>query len=211
MPEPIRWRFDDAPSAETIGEIARVIIAGGIVILPTDTLYGLHADARNADSIGRIQACKGRDGTKPLLVLCNSARQARSIGVSIDQSTEAALDALWPAPLTAVLPLREPIAASAGSSTIGVRVPAIDWLRELAELTGPIVSTSVNYAGQTPATSVELIPLEIAVSVDGIADAGKLDGKPSTIVDLCTRPPTILRQGVFDFSQDLWKTMRKSL
>jgi len=103
------------------------------------------------------------------------------------------------------------LAASAGASTIGIRIPAVDWLRELAGLTGPIASTSVNYAGEPPSTAVDLIPPEIAARVDGIADAGALEGKPSTIIDLCTFPPAILRQGEFDFTQELWKTMRKSL
>lgn len=211
MPEPIRWSFERSPSPATLEEIARVIRSGGVVILPTDTLYGLHADARNAAAIARIQACKSREGSKPLLVLCASTRQARELGVAMSPSTEAALGAIWPAPLTAILPLGSPVAASAGAATIGVRIPAVDWLRELTERTGPIASTSVNYAGEPPATGVDLVPAEIAVSVDGIADAGRLEGNASTIVDLSTSPPAILRQGEFDFTQELWKTVRKSL
>lgn len=211
MREPIRWRFEGAPSRATLDEIASVIRAGGVVILPTDTLYGLHADARNAGAIARIQACKSREEAKPLLVLCSSPGQARELGVSMPAATEAALDAIWPAPLTAILPLREPVAASAGAATIGVRVPAIGWLRELAEVTGPIASTSVNYAGQPPATGAELVPREIEEAVDGIADAGTLEGSPSTIVDLTTTTPKVLRRGAFDFTQELWKTVRKSL
>ena len=211
MATPTRWRFERSPSRTTLEEIARVIRDGGVVILPTDTLYGLHADARNPGAIARIQACKSREGTKPLLVLCSTCRQARELGVSMSPATEAALDAIWPAPLTAILPLRQPVAASAGATTIGVRIPAVDWIRELTELTGPIASTSVNYAGEPPASGVDLVPSEIVDAVDGIVDGGTLEGKPSTIVDLSTSPPTILRQGVFDFSQELWKTMRKSL
>ncbi|MCM2314616.1 MAG: L-threonylcarbamoyladenylate synthase [Thermoanaerobaculia bacterium] len=211
MPTPKCWRFERSPSRTTLEEIACAIRDGGVVILPTDTLYGLHADARNAGAIARIQACKGREGTKPLLVLCSSCRQARELGVSMSPATEAALDAIWPAPLTAVLPLREPVAASAGATTIGVRIPTVNWIRELAELTGPIASTSVNYAGEPPAFGVEFVPPEIVDAVDGIVDSGTLEGKPSTIVDFSTSPPTILRQGVFNFSQELWKTMRKSL
>lgn len=211
MPKPIRWSFERSPSLATLEEIARVIRSGGVVILPTDTLYGLHADARNAEAIARIQACKVREGSKPLLVLCSSTGQARELGVAMSPATEAALGAIWPAPLTAILPLSVPVAASAGATTIGVRIPAVDWLRELTERTGPIASTSVNYAGEPPATRVDLVPAELADSVDGIADAGTLEGNPSTIVDLSTSSPAILRQGAFDFTQELWKTVRKSL
>jgi len=211
MGKPLRWRFEGAPSRAVLDEIAELIRAGGVVILPTDTLYGLHAGARDAGAIARIQACKSREEAKPLLVLCSSSRQARELGASMPAETEAALDAIWPAPLTTILPLGEPVAASAGAATIGVRVPAIGWLRELAELTGPLASTSVNYAGQPPVTGTELVPREIEEAVDGIADGGTLDGNPSTIVDLTTRTPKILRRGAYDFSQELWKTVRKSL
>jgi L-threonylcarbamoyladenylate synthase len=211
MTGPIRWELDPAPSRAVVEEIAAVIRGGGVVILPTDTLYGLHAAARDASAIGRIQLCKGRDGGKPLLVLCASCRDARDLGAAIDDDLARALDAIWPAPLTAILPLAHPIAASAGTMTLGVRIPAVDWLRELATITGPIASTSVNRAGEVPSTSAETIPPNIAAVVDGIADAGPLEGTPSTIVDFTTDPPTILRKGDFDFSQELWKTARKSL
>ncbi len=211
MRAPTRWRFDTAPSAETLEEIAGVIRRGGVVILPTDTLYGFHADARNEAAISRIQECKARDGSKPLLVLCASSRQALELGATIDAPTTALLDAVWPAPLTAILPLARPVAASCGSTKIGIRVPALDWLRNLCELTGPIASTSVNYAGEPPVTSVEQVEERIATAMDGIADGGHLEGAPSTIIDFSTSPPTLLRAGAFGFSQDLWKKVRKSL
>lgn len=211
MKRPLRWRIDGEPDFVLLDAIAGVVRDGGVVIIPTDTLYGLHASAVDANAIARIQACKVREGPKPLIVLCASLAQAIDLGVEIDESTRAALDAIWPAPLTAILPLREPVAASCGARTIGVRVPASSWLRELATLAGPVASTSVNYAGQLPATSVDTIPHEIVERVDGIADAGVLEGQPSTIVSFCNDAPTVIRAGSFDFSQELWKKARKSL
>jgi L-threonylcarbamoyladenylate synthase len=207
----LRWRFDGEPDAATIEAIAAIVQCGGVVILPTDTLYGFHASALNASAIARIQECKAREGSKPLLVLCASLEQSIGLGVVMDERTRATLEAIWPAPLTAILTLREPIAASCESPTIGVRVPAAAWLRALATLAGPIASTSVNYSGEPPVTSAEAMPAELLERIDGIADGGPLDGLPSTIVSFCETPPAVVRAGAFDFSQDLWKNARKSL
>ncbi|MFA6958208.1 MAG: L-threonylcarbamoyladenylate synthase [Thermoanaerobaculia bacterium] len=211
MTAAIRWHFVGEPDGRTIEEIAAVLTASGVVILPTDTLYGFHASARDRAAIARIQECKDREGNKPLLVLCSSLEQTLELGVVVDDATRATLDAIWPAPLTAILPLREPIAASCGTSTLGVRVPASSWLRSLAAIAGPIASTSVNYAGEPATTSVDALPDEIVNRVDGVADAGPLDGQPSTIVSFCIEPPAVIRQGAFDFTQELWKNARKTL
>lgn len=211
MTRPLRWTFDGDPDSRTIGKIASVITAGGVVILPTDTLYGLHAAACDTEAIAKIQRCKAREGTKPLLVLCASLEQAFSLGVIADDALRATLDGIWPAPLTAIVPLREPLAATCGSPTVGIRVPALAWLRDLAAIAGPIASTSVNYAGEQPVASVSAIPAEILSLVEGIADSGPLEGQPSTIVNFCGDSPVVIRTGAYDFSQKLWKKARKTL
>jgi len=211
MTRPMRWRFDGEPDERTLAAIAGVITGGGVVILPTDTLYGFHASARDGAAIARIQELKAREEAKPLLVLCDSLEQALGLGVVVDDATRASLVAIWPAPLTAILPLREPLAASCGTATLGVRVPASAWLRALATLAGPIASTSVNYAGEPPVTSVQALPDETLQRIDGLADAGALHGQPSTIVSFCSETPAVIRRGAFNFTQELWKNARKTL
>ena len=111
----------------------------------------------------------------------------------------------------AVVALEKPIAASRGSTTLAVRVPAIRWLRELLDLTGPLVSTSANRSGEPPLTSVEQLSSDLQDVLDAVVDAGPLEGKPSTIVDFTGDEPRLIREGDRLFTQKVWKTLRKSL
>jgi L-threonylcarbamoyladenylate synthase len=210
MPEWITTSGDD-PSPAQRAAVARVIDAGGIAVLPTDTIYGLHARATDETAIAKVFAAKGRPPRQPLVVLCADSDQARALGVTADQDTLDALARLWPAPLTAVLPLAAPIAAAAGRDTIAIRVPALAWLREILRETNPLASTSVNLSGERAIYNTKEIPPVLIRSVDIILDSGELHGVSSTLVDFTTRPPRVLREGGFGFTQNLWKSVWKSL
>ena len=201
---------DQGPTAEEVDAIRRVFEKGGIAILPTDTLYGLHAPANNSHAVAKIFEAKRRAGSQPLVVLCSSIDQVRGLGVQMDESTARALDGLWPASLTAILRLREPIAATAGLSTAAVRIPDLAWLRELLELTGPLASTSVNLSGERAVYSTDESPMELLEKVDALLDGGTLASSASTLVDFTIEPPRVVREGKFLFTQKLWKTMWKS-
>ena len=205
------WRFDHEPSSVQTNEIARTLALAGVVILPTDTIYGLHARAADEAAVSRIAAIKGRDDTKPFIVLASSPEEIRTLGVEIGERTLTALGSIWPAPLTVILPLSQPNAASRGASTLAIRIPDLDWLRELLGTTGPLVSTSVNRAGEPPLTSPSELARELQESVDGIADCGAIFANPSTILDLSTAEPRFIRRGEESFTQNVWKTLRKSL
>jgi L-threonylcarbamoyladenylate synthase len=199
------------PSATQIAEAAATLQRGGVVLLPTDTIYGLHALAGNADAVQRIVDIKRRGEDKPFVVIAASAAQLEHLGATLGARTRAILDDLWPGPLTAVVPIRQPIAASRGASTIAVRVPDLEWLRELLDRTGPLASTSANRSGEPPITDPKLIPHDLRASIDGVVDAGVCEGKPSTIVDFTGDEPRLMREGEAFFTQKLWKTLRKSL
>ena len=199
------------PSDDLIAKLAGMIRAGEVVILPTDTLYGLHCDARNEIAIERIRAIKERDRDKPLLVLASGLDQLEPLGVQLSREARETLDAIWPAPLTAVLPLARAVPASAGGRTLAVRVPALEWLRRLIEISGPVISTSVNVAGESPLYSMDPLADRLMKQTAAAVDAGRLEGRPSTLVDFTADPPRVLRKGAYGFSQDLWKTSRKSL
>jgi L-threonylcarbamoyladenylate synthase len=199
------------PSATQIAEAAATLQRRGVVLLPTDTIYGLHALAGNADAVQRIVDIKGRGEDKPFVVIAASAAQLEHLGVTFGARTRAILDDLWPGPLTAVVPIRQPIAASRGASTIAVRVPDLEWLRELLDRTGPLASTSANRSGEPPITDPKLISPDLRASIDGVVDGGVREGKPSTIVDFTGDGPRLIREGEAFFTQKLWKTLRKSL
>ena len=197
-------------SAE-IENVARILSGGGVAILPTDTIYGYHCLAGDAKAVARIAALKDRDDTKPFIVLGHSLGQLESAGASFTESARAALRELWPGPLTAIVPVTRPIAASRGAATIGVRIPDLAWLQELLAKTGPLASTSVNRSGEVPLVSPAGLSSELRQSIDVLIDAGPLAGKASTIVDFTGDEPRVLREGEHFFTQKVWKTLRKSL
>jgi L-threonylcarbamoyladenylate synthase len=205
-----RWEINGTPSSAQIRDIANVIERNGIVLMPTDTIYGLHARAHDADAIARLTEMKSRD-EKPFVVIANSLAQLEAIGVILSPSNRTVVQSLWPAPLTAVAPLREPIAASRGAQTIAVRVPDLGWLRELLALTGPLASTSANRSGEPHVSQPDDLPRDILDALDGIVDGGVVTGNPSAIVDFTSSEPRLIRAGEDSFTQKLRKRLRKSL
>jgi L-threonylcarbamoyladenylate synthase len=206
-----RWACTDVPTARQIEEIAATLTSGEVVLLPTDTIYGLHAVATDARAVARVTEIKGRDETKPFIAIASSIDDLARLGVVIEPGVLDALSNIWPAPLTVILPLREPIAASRGLATLAVRIPALDWLRDLAHRTGPLVSTSANRSGEPPIVSPELLARDLQDQLGGIVDGGRREGEPSAILDLSSAEPRLIRAGEHFFTQNLWKTLRKSL
>ena len=191
--------------------LAAVLLRDGVALLPTDTIYGLHCLATSERGVEAIAAIKGRDADKPFVVLASSVDQITMIGARIEERTARLLENIWPAPLTAVINLIEPIAASRGARTLAVRIPDLDWLRDLVSRTGPLASTSVNRSGEPPIQSIQELSFALQRSVDALLDAGPLEGKPSTIVDFTQNEPRLIREGEPRFTQKVWKTLRKSL
>jgi len=206
-----RWQITDSPSKLQLNEIARTLAGGAVVLMPTDTIYGLHALALDEQAVARVAAIKGREETKPFIVLAASVEQLQLLGISADRDILDALASLWPAPLTAILPLQAPIAASRGATSLAVRIPARDWLRELIDGTGPLVSTSANRSGEPPIADPSMLARDLQDRLDAIVDGGVRGGEPSAIVDLTSAEPHFLREGEHSFTQKVWKTLRKTL
>jgi L-threonylcarbamoyladenylate synthase len=206
-----RWYIKEAPSALQLNEIAQLLRAGKVLLMPTDTIYGLHALATDQAAVDRIAEMKGREDTKPFIVLASSIDQLTEIGIEAEIDLLRRLDAIWPAPLTAILPLRQPIPPSRGTSTLAVRIPALPWLRDLVTRTGPLVSTSANRSGEPPVASPSALARELQNAVDAVVDGGPRTGEPSAILDLTGTEPRFIREGEKAFTQNVWKTLRKSL
>lgn len=206
-----RFRIEKAPPAADLDAIAELLRAGGVVLLPTDTIYGFHAVATNEAAVGDLATIKGRDEGKPFVVIGASVEQLTDLGISITPDASEILTSLWPAPLTAVLPLARPIAASRGASSLAVRIPALDWLRDLLGRTGPLASTSANSSGHPPISSPDELAPGMHSRLSGVVDGGLYAGEPSVIVDFTGEEPRVLREGDPGFTQKVWKTLRKSL
>jgi L-threonylcarbamoyladenylate synthase len=194
-----RWRVDGEPSDDVLDEIADVLRAAGVALLPTDTIYGLHALAMNEAAVARIRSMKERDDHKPFVIIAASAEQLEQLGATIPD----VLRQLWPAPLTAIL--------ASGETTIAARVPDLAWLRALLSRTGPLISTSANRSGEPPITTPEMLAQDLFGALDAVLDAGPREGQPSTIVDFTGAEPRIVREGDPAFSQFLRKRLWKAL
>jgi L-threonylcarbamoyladenylate synthase len=188
-----------AADAEAIAAAAACLAAGGLVAFPTETVYGLGADAAQGEAVARLYAAKGRPRFNPLIVHVPDLAAARRI-VRFDANAERLAEAFWPGPLTLVLP-RQPEAciselASAGLDSIAIRVPAHPVARALLEAFGrPIVAPSANRSGHVSPTSAAHVLADLRGRIDLILDGGATPvGLESTIV-VCLDRPLLLRPG----------------
>lgn len=187
------------------------LLRGGVVLLPTDTIYGLHALATDAAAIDRLVRLKGRDGDKPFVVIGATMEQLETLGIDFPLGTRRALEEIWPGPLTGIFSLRQEVPASRGARTLAIRVPAVEWLRELLLTTGPLASTSANASGEAPVAHPAELSRALRDQLDAVVDRGRLEGNASTIVDFAGDQPRLVRGGNTFFTQKLWKSLRKSL
>ena len=182
---------------------AEVIARGGVVAFRTDTFYGLGADPFNTAAVARIRELKGREDNKPILLLVSDPEQVERVIAERSEMFSRAAVAFWPGPLTiigvAVAELPEEI--TAGTGTVGVRLPADENVRTLVrECGGILTATSANPSGCEPARSaqdvVEYFPDDSPRSLDLILDGGEVTvTEPSTVLDATTSPPRVVREG----------------
>ena len=177
-----------------------MLAAGGLVAFPTETVYGLGADASNGEAIARLYAAKGRPAFNPLIAHVADADAARRLG-RFDGAAEKLAAAFWPGPLTLVLSPQQPHCdvadlALAGLDTVAVRVPAHPVARALlAAFDGPIVAPSANRSGHVSPTTAAHVLADLRGRIDMVIDAGPCAvGVESTIV-ACLGEPTLLRPG----------------
>lgn len=187
---------------ERVDEIVAVLERGGVVVLPTDTVYGLAALPSSAAAVDRVFALKGRRADVPIAVLCASAAQALALAEPVP-GVDRVAERFWPGPLTLVLPRRAGVELHLGepAHTIGLRVPQQELVRAVADRVGPIATTSANRHGSpTPPTAREA-GASLAGEPDLIVDGGRLDAVASTVVDATTSPWTALRSGPIDAAE----------
>ena len=189
---------DDPEQWQTLVEVgSRIVARGGLVVLPTDTLYGVGCDPFNASAVDALFKAKGRGRDLPLPVLVHAWRQAIGLVEEVTDQAQSLIAQFWPGPLTIVFREAPGIGWDLGYSrgTVAVRMPRQDFALALIELTGPLAVTSANRSGQPPGSSVDVIVRDLP-DVDVFFDAGEASGGPaSTIVDLSGSRPRLLRVG----------------
>ena len=185
-------------TTESRQEAARLIHSGALVAFPTETVYGLGADARNAAAVAGIFAAKGRPADNPLIVHIYDKAQAEEYAV-LTPLAEKLIEAYWPGPITLVLEKREniPDIVSAGLDSVGIRLPGSEAARQfLAAVDCPIAAPSANTSGRPSPTAAAHVAEDMAGKVPLILDGGEVEiGLESTVVDARGEYPLVLRPG----------------
>jgi L-threonylcarbamoyladenylate synthase len=194
---------DDAAGRAAAVEILR---AGGIVALPTDTVYGIAVALDTTGGVEALFAAKRRPPDKGIMLLLADAAQAPEIG-EWPPAAAALADAFWPGGLTLIVPQRAdvhlpPVLTGGAATTIGLRVPDHDAPRALAAAVGPLPTTSANVSGLPEARTAAEIVDQLGEAVVLVLDGGPAHGgPPSTIVDCTCEPPRILRAGAIPLEE----------
>ena len=188
-----------ARSNRDIARAVEILRAGGLVAFPTETVYGLGADAENRNALRALYAVKGRPVEHPVIVHLAHARQLDDWAVDVSTTARQLAEAYWPGPLTLVVRRagRAPDEVTGGLDTVGLRVPAHPLARELLEaFGGGLAAPSANRFGRVSPTTADAVRAELGDAVPLVLDGGPCTvGVESTIVDCTTDPPRVLRVG----------------
>ena len=178
---------------------AEVLQAGGVVVYPTETLYGIGASAWNRKALSRVHTLKRRSELKPFLVVVNSREAIHKLTDEITEEANRLMENFWPGPLTLLFraSIAVPPEVTGGTGKIGVRIPSSPLCLRLCELCGdPITSTSANLSGEPPLNSPAEIERALGPSADLYLDCGPLPPSlPSTIIDVSGKIPNVVRAG----------------
>ena len=185
----------DNPDMDLISEAIDIMAKGGVILYPTDTVYGLGANIFNNDAVQRIYEIKKRDPSKPLSVLVQDTESLELIA-DLNRNSREIVNKWLPGPFTFILNKKKIVSPYVSASAkVGVRIPDYKIARALASLF-PITTTSANITNECTLSNPQDILKQIGDTVDLVIDVGDLDkAKPSTVIDLSSSKPTLVRNG----------------
>lgn len=181
-----------------IDEAAEIIKKGGLVAVPTETVYGLAADALNGEAVAKIFKAKGRPMDNPLIVHIAELSQIKGLVREFPEKARILADKFWPGPLTIILPKSEliPDEVSAGLDTVAVRFPSNKTAQRLIKSSSPLAAPSANLSGSPSPTNAGHVFDDMNGRIEAIIDGGSCDvGVESTVITLAADPPRLLRPG----------------
>jgi len=190
---------------ESLYAIANTVSQGGVIAFRTDTFYGLGADPFNRDAVQRIKQLKGREDNKPILIVISDADQVGRFISRRSPNFNRLVKQFWPGALTlideAIAEVPEEI--TAGTQTIGVRLPNDDRVRELVRACGgALTATSANPSQASPATNAQTVREYFGDAIDLIIDDGQAKtDRPSTVINVSSSEPKLLREGVIPWAE----------
>lgn len=192
-------------SEEDIERAAEIIRQGGLVAFPTETVYGLGADALNPEAVGKVYAAKGRPSDNPMIVHISSKDDLTRLTFEITEDMKKLADVFWPGPLTMVVPARPvvPKVTTGGLDTVAVRMPSDLTAASLITASGvPIAAPSANLSGKPSPTTARHVIDDLDGRIDAIIEGGDCQvGIESTVVDMTGSVPAVLRPGIITQEQ----------
>lgn len=181
-----------------IDKICEVINNGGIVITPTDTIYGIMGDSLNEDVIRKVFEIKKRPFNKPLLLLMDSFEMVEQYTEEISEKERLLMDRYWPGLVTFILKKNDKVSEliTSGNDTVGIRIPNNkDLLEIIRRLNRPVISTSANITGTEVITNTQLLEKDLIDNIDYIEDGGEVESESSTIIKIEDNKLVVLREG----------------
>lgn len=186
------------PDQEAIQRAAHFIRQGELVAFPTETVYGLGADALNEQAVEKIFIAKGRPATQALLIHVSSVKQVYQLAGDVSRPAKLLMEAFWPGPLSLILPAGPlvPSIVRAGKATVGFRMPAHPVAQAFIDAAGALAAPSANLYGRPSPTSADHVRQDLHGRIAAVLDAGQTGtGMESTVLDLSARPYRVLRRG----------------
>ncbi len=180
-------------------EAVKIIKNDGVVVFPTDTLYGLLASARSPKAVSLVFDIKERDSNKPCIIACSCVEDVEKFGIIFNSSSKKFCEEVWPSPVSIILPYSGDLEyLSCGSASLSFRIPESASFRSFLKEAGPVVAPSANPEGLPPASSIDEAVGYFGDKVDAYVDGGSLNGEASTLVNLIQKKPRLLRNGAGD-------------
>ena len=181
----------------SVKKAKKILARGGVAVLPTDTIYGIHALAFNKKAVKKVYELKKRGSKKPFIILVSSIADLKKFKIEIDTKTKNFLKKNWPAKLSVILPCpaQEFKYLHRGKKSLAFRIPAKKDLASLLEKVGPLISTSVNPEGLAPAKTIKEAKKYFKDKIDIYIDQGSLDSEPSTVIKIENQKIKVLRKG----------------
>ena len=201
------------PDEEKLREAVRILLEGGVAAFPTETFYGLGADARNEAAVEKIFRIKGRDFLNPIALIVADEREVVPLVEEIPAAAKILIQTFWPGPLTLIFRAAPSVSSrlTGGTGKIGIRVSSHPIARLLAAgLSGPLTATSANRSGGPECSSADAVIRTLGDLPDAVIDGGPTPGGAgSTILDVTVSPPRILREGAIPGGL-LWDTLNRT-
>jgi L-threonylcarbamoyladenylate synthase len=177
-------------------KIVKILKKGGICVLPTDTIYGVVGSALKKETVERIYKVRKREKTKPFIVLISDVGDLKIFGIKLKPFQKNLIKKFWPGPYSLIFDCKSKKFEylHRGKKSLAFRIPKPKWLRKILKEIGPLVAPSANLAGMPHAKTIKEAKRYFGESVDFYFDAGKIDKKPSILIDIRKKEIKILRK-----------------